>query len=124
MFTKKYAFITRHQPTSEQHALAATEGIELVSVGDMDAFTVCGNDVKALGRFDGVVVVHPASALALSNCYPVAIFENAMRAAEGEKPTFTTVRMHLYPRTDNYANWRSSDGYMPWHAEGAERFEP
>lgn len=37
---KTFAFISRHEPTIRQRALAAAKGISLRHVGDMDAFTV------------------------------------------------------------------------------------
>lgn len=63
----KFAFITRHNPTPEQEALAAEQGIELVAIGDADAFTLTSGFVYEKGDFEGVIVVHPAAALRLCN---------------------------------------------------------
>lgn len=93
---KKFAFISRHTPTSEQIELAFAQDIELVTIGDLDAFTVDAEDIKASGEFDGVVVVHPAAALNLIRAYPVGIFENANRAPEGERPQFFAKALHVW----------------------------
>ena len=37
---KKFAFISRHMPTDEQINLAAKKDVELIHVGDRDAFSV------------------------------------------------------------------------------------
>ena len=94
----KFAFISRHEPTAEQHALAADRDIELVVVGDRDAFSVTPADIAEAGDFDGVVVVHPAAAMRLAGRYQVGVFENANRAAPGERPTFTAIALWLYDR--------------------------
>ena len=91
---KKFAFISRHMPTDEQINLAAKKDVELIHVGDRDAFSV-GPDSVGLG-FDGVVVVHPAAALRLWHYYPVGVFENANRAPEGEPPKFEAAAFHIY----------------------------
>lgn len=96
----KFAFISRHAPTEGQIELAANEDIELVPVGDADAFTVSPSWVDDHGAFDGVVVVHPAAALRLASSYLVGIFENANRAAIGEKPQFEAVALHIYDLRD------------------------
>lgn len=93
-----FAFISRHAPTQGQLALAASKGIDLISIGDMDAFHVQPSDVANKGDFDGVVVVHPAMALRLIEDYSVGVFENANRAPEGERPTFEAVGLHLFYR--------------------------
>lgn len=92
----RFAFITRHEPTPEQFSLAQELGIELVPVGDMDAFEVTPGMIHDIGDFEGVVVVHPAAALRLANDFVIGIFENANRAPEGEKPQFKAVRFHVY----------------------------
>lgn len=91
-----FAFISRHSPTPGQISLAAEQGIELVPIGDMDAFTVLPKDVAAHGAFVGVVVVHPAAALRLAGTFKVGIFENANRAPEGERPQFEAAALHVY----------------------------
>lgn len=94
----KYAFISRHKPTEAQHALAAEQGVELEAVGDVDAFTVTPEWVAEKGEFYGVIVVHPAAVLRLQHKFAIGVFENANRAAEGEKPTFEAVALHLFMR--------------------------
>lgn len=97
---ERFAFITRHQATPEQVAIAADSGIELVPIGDRDAFTVSPGDIDAAGAFDGVVVVHPAAAMRLASAFVIGVFENANRAPEGEKPSFEAVGLHLYDLVD------------------------
>jgi cellulase/cellobiase CelA1 len=92
----KFAFISRHEPTEDQHNLASQQGIILHYVGDADAFTVNDDWVKQHGTFDGVVVVHPAAAMRLASQYIIGVFENANRAPIGEKPQFTAVSFHTY----------------------------
>jgi hypothetical protein len=93
---KQFAFISRHTPTSEQIKIAAEKGIELISIGDRDAFTVTPSDIENAGDFDGVVVVHPAAALSLISTFTIGVFENAIRPAEGDRPTFYAKALHLY----------------------------
>jgi hypothetical protein len=92
---RKFAFISRHVPTPEQHQLCAAWGIELIPVGDRDGFTVDPAEFDV--AFDGVVVVHPAAALILKDHgWAVGVFENANRAPEGEPPQFKAVALHLF----------------------------
>lgn len=88
-----FAFISRHEPTNEQHVIANAAGVDLVHIGDLDAFTVTPEQV---GAFEGVVVVHPAAALRLAPVYVVGVFENGNRAPVGEPPQFKPVALHLY----------------------------
>jgi uncharacterized protein (DUF1684 family) len=94
----KYAFVSRHTPTAAQISLAADQNIELITIGDRDAFTVTADEINSneLGPFDGVVVVHPAAALRLMSAFDIGLFENASRAVEGEKPSFE--RFHIYTK--------------------------
>jgi len=94
-----FAFISRHEPTPEQYMLAELQGVKLIHVGDMDAFTVTPNQVleKAMG-IDGVIVVHPAAACRLRQAFHIGIFENGMRSEEGGKPTFFAKNFHIYPK--------------------------
>lgn len=93
---KKFAFISRHTPTPEQLKLATEAGIELVAVGDRDAFTVRAIEFLADG-FEGAVVVHPAAALRLARGgLKVGVFENGTRAEEGGKPTFFAKSLHIF----------------------------
>lgn len=96
----RFAFISRHEPTAEQIKLAADQDIELVPVGDADAFTVSPSFVDHQGAFEGVVVVHPAAALRLAGSFVVGVFKNANRAPVGEKPQFEAVALHLYDLRD------------------------
>ena len=93
MHLNRFAFISRHTPTREQMDLARTQSIELVCVGDADAFTVSPAQYSEL---DGVVVVHPAAALRLASHFIVGVFENENRAPVGEKPEFFARALHLY----------------------------
>ena len=98
--SRKFAFISRHAPTEQQIALATDQGIELVLIGDLDAFTVTAKDVVAACSdycIDGVIVVHPAAALRLQYSFKIGIFENALRAEEGQKPTFEAKSLHVFP---------------------------
>lgn len=98
----RFAFISRHQPTAGQVELAAQDGIELVSVGDHDAFSVSPSWVDGLddGPFSGVVVVHPAAALRLAGSFLVGVFKNANRAPVGAPPKFEAVEFYLYDLRD------------------------
>ena len=100
---KYFAFISRHQPTPEQHALANEMGVELHSIGDADAFTVDESNVHDasihLGIvFDDVVVVHPAAALRLVPHFDVGIFENGQRPVVGGPPQFVAKAFHIFKR--------------------------
>ena len=93
---KKFAFISRHAATPEQIKMAAEQGIEVIPVGDFDAFTVTAQQV---GDFDGVCVVHPAAALRLAREFAVAVFENGQRSEDGGKLTFFAKSLHVYDLT-------------------------
>lgn len=93
MQPNKFAFISRHTPTREQMEIARSLSIELVWVGDADAFTVSFTQYV---EFDGVVVVHPAAALRLAPHFMIGVFENENRAPIGEKPAFFAWALHLY----------------------------
>lgn len=95
-----FAFISRHQPTDSQHALAAEQGHTLTHIGDTDAFTVGAGFVHHNGPFEGVVVVHPAAALRLANQFVVGVFENANRAPVGAPAQFEAVAFHVYDLRD------------------------
>jgi hypothetical protein len=95
-----FAFISRHEPTQEQAALAAHEGIALTHVGDADAFSVTEGWVFDKGPFEGVVVVHPAAAMRLCSTFVVGVFENENRAGLGEKPEFFAKSFQLYDMRD------------------------
>ena len=85
----KFAFVSRHNPTESQVKLASEKGIELVHVGDRDAFSFPASEFK--GGYQGVVVVHPLAALtAFTAGLHVGVFNNVNRAPVGEKPQFET----------------------------------
>lgn len=89
---KKMAFISRHEPTETQFSLAKKAGFELIPVGDIDAFT---GDIP--NEYDAICVVNPALALRALKFYNVVgVFENELRAKEGEKPTFSARALHLF----------------------------
>lgn len=94
MTMRRFAFISRHQPTPGQVEIAARGGIELVPVGDRDGFTI---EPSEFLDFAGVVVVHAGAALALAGIEtPVGVFENAARPAEGGKPSFEAVALQVW----------------------------
>jgi hypothetical protein len=93
---KVFAFISRHIPTPEQHALASEQGITLDHIGDADAFTVTPDFVTSKSACDGVVVVHPAAAMRLSSVFPIGVFENATRPAPDGRPQFYAKAFHIY----------------------------
>jgi hypothetical protein len=97
---KKFAFISRHQPTPEQHELAAAQGITLVHIGDADAFTVSASFVDEAGAFDGVVVVHAAAALRLCGSFLVGVFKNGSRPGPDDKPQFFATELHVFDLRD------------------------
>ena len=99
------AFISRHEPTAGQIALAAQQGFTLHHVGDADAFTISSSFVHEAAirlnvSFEGVVVVHPAAAMRLCSEFLVGVFENANRAPAGEKPQFEAKALHVYDLRD------------------------
>ena len=100
---KHFAFISRHQPTPAQVEMAADQGINLIHIGDTDAFTVDEDWVMDqpavkgwVDTIHGVVVVHPAAAMRLCGDFQVGVFENANRAAPGEPQSFSAVALHVY----------------------------
>ena len=96
----RFAFISRHTPTPAQFTLAEQQGIELIHVGDADAFTVSPSWVYERGAFEGVVVVHPAAALRLAGTFLIGVFENANRAPEGAPPQFEAKSLHIFDMRD------------------------
>ena len=90
----KFAFISRHNPSKEQFTLANEQGIELVHIGDLDAFSVSIEDIPE--HFEGVIVVHPMMALRLSYYYPIGVFENSIRSSEGDKPQFFASKLVIW----------------------------
>lgn len=101
MELERYAFISRHKPTKEQTVLAIRRGIDLVHVGDADAFEVSPEWVESYDNsgFSGVIVVHPAAAMRLAKTHKVGVFKNANRAGPGEPPKFEVQGLYLYDLT-------------------------
>jgi hypothetical protein len=93
---KRFAFISRHIPTTAQVVLAQAQEIELVHVGDPDPFCINPTWVDERGKFEGVIVVHPAAAMNLCGFFLIGVFENSNRAPVGEKPTFEATALHVY----------------------------
>lgn len=101
----QFAFISRHAPTAGQIEMAKAEGIELIYVGDADAFAVGPSFVDEMSNrhdalFEGVIVVHPAAALRLAGSFLVGVFENANRAPVGQPPQFEAVSLHVFDLRD------------------------
>lgn len=85
------AFISRHEPTSDQHRLANEAGWNLVHVGDVDAFSDLGEFMHQLwdDGYRGVACVHPLIALSCFQFgYRVGVFRNENRAEIGQPPRF------------------------------------
>lgn len=96
----KFAFLSRHVPTEQQIQIAAEQGIELIHIGDRDAFSVTVDDIDEAGDFVGVVVVHPAAAMRLADTFLIGVFENANRAPVGEAPKFEAKALHIFDLTE------------------------
>lgn len=106
--TMRMAFVSRHEPTTEQVALAEKDGYQLVHVGDLDAFSHNLPDqltkLIAEGNYQAVACVHPVIAIRVLEfgtgyahpCVRVAVFENGQRAEAGGKPTFFARAMHVF----------------------------
>ena len=97
-----FAFISRRQPTEQQHQLAAEKDIKLIHIGDHYAFTITRKWVESncpahIDELMGVVVEHLGAALRLQDeGFVVGMFENANRAEIGQPPSFEAVALHLY----------------------------
>ena len=96
---ENFAFISRHEPTTEQHVLALAQDIELTHVGDTDGFAVTPNWVAQKGNFDGVIVVHAAMAMNLAIDFKVGVFKNENRAAVGQPPQFLATDLLVWDLT-------------------------
>lgn len=77
---KKFAFVSRHVPTHSQMEIARNKGIELVHVGDRDAWNTDWVQFEKDGYY-GIIVVHPWSALRayIDTCMQVGVFNNVKR---------------------------------------------
>ena len=84
----KCAFVSRHQPNSDQIKLATKAGFILVPVGDVDAF----DDLAifaAIQPYHAVCGVHPLVAIeACAHKKTWLQFNNVKRSAEGEPVEF------------------------------------
>ncbi len=92
----KFAFISRHEITERQKEMAAEQDVEIIPIGDADAFAVTPDLVKTAGQFDGVVVVHPAAAMRLAKEYKIGVFENRLRVEPGLPVIFEEKSFHVY----------------------------
>lgn len=96
---KRFAFLTRHTATGEQIKIASDLNIELIPIGDKDAFTVTPEDILSHGSFDGVIVVHPSAAIRLNNYFDIGVFENEKRTvSEYDRPQFFAKSLHIYSK--------------------------
>ena len=96
---KTFAVISRHAPTASQINVAEEQGIALVPVGDVDAFTIEEGELgDLLEGYNGVVVAHAALALRCSRIgLEVGVFQNLNRAALGAPPQFEAGRLAVFP---------------------------
>jgi hypothetical protein len=86
---KKFAFISKYVPNERQIILAVEKGIELIHVGERDAFTC---ERGEFAHYDGVVVMHPAAALRLLHANnTIGVFENASYYG-----SFVPIKLHLF----------------------------
>jgi hypothetical protein len=97
---RTFAFVSRHEPTDSQHKLAKEQGITLVPIGDLDAFSVAAEDLENYQYCDGVIVVHPAAALRLAKHYLIGVFKNANRSGANEPPRFEAESLHVFDLRD------------------------
>jgi len=110
---KTYWFVSRHEPTIDQHRLVNGN---LVKVDDINAFDK--NAINELVRkaseenVDGFIVVNPALALNIAatafereEFTTIGVFENANRAPEGQKPTFEAKTLHWWSVECGHDGW-------------------
>jgi hypothetical protein len=104
MELERWAFVSRHVPTPEQIEKAIQAGIELIPVGDRDAFGPDPFEKSGMPDVVGVVCVNPALALqAFFAGYAVGVFENVSRPGVDGKPQFSTGRfLRWYPKPDQH----------------------
>ena len=97
-----FAFLSRHKPTQRQIDLTLAQGIELVHIGDRDAFTVEQSELfdHDEGPFDGVIVAHPAAAMRLCGSHMIGVFKNEHRAPIGGAVTFEAESFHIWDLRD------------------------
>lgn len=100
---KQMAFISRHEPTAAQIALAASKGFELVHVGDVDGFDYDAVG-RAIGNYVAVAVVNAAAAMNAAvysyakgcGCLWIGVFENANRPTVGGISDFAPKSFHVW----------------------------
>ena len=110
---KTYWFVSRHEPTPDQHRLVQGN---LVKVADINAFDK--DAVNELVRkaseqnIDGFIVVNPALALNIAavafereEFTAIGVFENANRAPEGQTPTFQAQALHMWSVECGHDGW-------------------
>lgn len=97
---RNFIFISRHEPLSSQFELAAAQGVNLIHVGDLDAFDklrmgrIAG--LAAANKAEGVVAVHPLIAIAAFKAgLAIGSFNNVNRAPIGQKPDFHTTEFQI-----------------------------
>ena len=111
-------FISRHDPTSQQIALAKDKGFTLIPVGDRDAFASnLREDLIVLlqkNNATAIACVHPSIAIMamIAGADKIGVFENLNRAKEGEKPSFTAASLHLYDAGEVSTTYRCGPGRL------------
>lgn len=96
---KKFAFIGRHEMTAEQKALAEKAGIEMVPIGDIDAFS---GEMPNCADYDGIICAHAALACrAIYAHIEVGVFENSQRPGTDGKPSFFAKSLTVYPFSES-----------------------
>jgi hypothetical protein len=115
---RTFGFLSRHKTTDQQKWIAEKQGINIVDLGDINAFHVDYRDVqqlwsdycighdetKTIGELEswienglqGVIVVHPAAALNLITETTVGVWENEKRASSDGKPMLVPKHLHIY----------------------------
>jgi hypothetical protein len=94
---RHFAFITRHNPTPAQTVIAARANIKLTKIPDRDAFTTDLNDL--IGLYDGIICVHPVTALKAHEAgFVVGVWESALRAPENSTAAqaFEAIALRIY----------------------------
>lgn len=112
---RKTWFVSRHDPTTDQLALAPG----LIKVPDINGFD--RSAINALLRealaanVDHIIVVNAAMALNIAaiaiereQFIYIGIFENTNRAPEGAKPTFATNELHWWVVEYSKEGWTLS----------------
>lgn len=101
---KTYWFVSRHEPTIDQHRLVQGNLVKIADINAFDKSAVNELVRKASeNNIDGLIVVNPAIALNIAavafereEFTTIGVFENANRAPEGQKPTFEALALHWW----------------------------